>query len=52
MPQETRITTYRGQFVEIPAEDNLRWPYHAKVMKTLLTTSNMSVSKAVFIMMN
>lgn len=43
------MMSHNGHEVEIPASESLRCPYHAKVMKMLLTMSKQIVKSAVFI---
>ena len=43
MPQEKAITPINGQWLLTPDSDNLRCPYQASVMKTLLSMSNKMV---------
>jgi hypothetical protein len=48
-PQEVRMTKYKGQSFAIPADCNLKWPYHAIVIKTLDMTKRRMVTIYAFI---
>lgn len=50
IPHESSITAYSGVLDDITfISCNLRWPYHAKVMKIFEMTSNTIVIMAFFI---